>query len=153
LLTEEVLPDNAPRTVLLETLDYKIDRCAPTTSMLLIDPYLYPNGTDVSYENDLISVFRRFIGKISTLRVATLQNPRDANLEARIDASIRAINPNIQIEKKYTNVFHDRFWIADDARGLFLGTSLNGVGKRYALIDYLRDDDVVQIVQRYNSIR
>jgi hypothetical protein len=30
--------------------------------------------------------------------------------------------------------FHDRFWIADGARGLFVG---NGLGKRYALADYL----------------
>jgi hypothetical protein len=27
------------------------------------------------------------------------------------------------------------------ARGLFLGTSPSGIGKRYALIDYLSDDD------------
>jgi hypothetical protein len=151
LLTEEVLPDHVPRSLLLETLNYKLDRCAATASMTIIDPYLYPHARDANYENDLTDVLRRVVGKIGTLRVATFQS-RDANLERRIDTSVRAMNPNVQIEKKYTNVFHDRFWIADDARGLFLGTSLNGIGNRYALVDYLSDDDALAIVQRYRSI-
>jgi hypothetical protein len=151
LLAEEMLPDNAPRALLLDTLNYKLDRCAPKASMLIIDPYLYPDTPDASYENDLMDVLRRVVGKIATLRVATLRN-RNASLEGRIDASIRTITPNIRIERKYTNVFHDRFWIADDARRLFLGTSLSGIGKRYALIDYLSDEDANEIVQRYKSI-
>jgi hypothetical protein len=151
LLTEEVLPDNSPRGLLLDTLTYKLDRCAPTTSMLLIDPYLYPLSHDHSYESDLTTVLGPIVSKVALIRVATLKK-RDANLEARIEASMRSINSAIRIEKKYTNIFHDRFWIADDARGLFLGTSLNGIGKRYALIDYLSEQDTLDIVQRYNTV-
>jgi len=56
------------------------------------------------------------------------------------------------ISTKYSDVFHDRFWIADEVRGVFVGTSLNGIGRRYAIIDYLQQRDVVDIVQRYDQI-
>jgi hypothetical protein len=43
--------------------------------------------------------------------------------------------------------FHDRFWLADGARGLVVGTSLNGLGKRYALVDFMQPSDVRDVVQ------
>ena len=132
-------------------LNYKIDRRAPTTSMLIIDPYFFPEGPDASYERDLVDVLDRFVGKIASLRLAAMRN-RNAGLEARVDAAIPAKNSKIQIERKYTNVFHDRYWIADDTRGIFVGTSLNGIGKRYALIDFLNPKDASDIVELYRNL-
>ena len=34
----------------------------------------------------------------------------------------------------------------DEAKGLFIGTSLNGIGRRYALVDNMRDEDTETIV-------
>ena len=136
-LNEEVLPDNTPRALLLETVKYKLDRCGPTTSLLLIDPYINPTFKAASdyppYEADLLTVLEPTLRKVSTLRIATRPN-RNAASEARLDTAIRAVNASITINKKNTDAFHDRFWIVDDARGIFLGTSFNGIGKRYALI-------------------
>jgi hypothetical protein len=36
--------------------------------------------------------------------------------------------------------------------GVFIGTSLNGIGKRYSLIDYLRAEDVKDICARYQAL-
>jgi len=151
LLTEAVLPDTGSRGVLIDTLRYMLNRCAPTASMIIIDPYLYPTPADGTYEADLTSVLQPLAAQCSSIGIATLPN-RNVALESSIVSTIKAVKPAIRIEHKYTNVFHDRFWIADGVRGLFVGTSLNGIGKRYAVIDYLQDNDTLQIVQRYNRI-
>ncbi|WP_373033785.1 hypothetical protein [Sulfurovum sp.] len=151
LLTEAVLPDSTPRNAVLDTLKYKLNRCTATNSLLIVDPYLYPANYDTDYINDFISVFRESLQQCSKLSIATLSN-RNTTLEQLLDSEIQLINPQISIEKKYTNVFHDRFWIADNTKGVFVGTSLNGIGKRYAVIDYLHENDANDIVQRYSQI-
>ena len=46
-----------------------------------------------------------------------------------------------------TNDFHDRFCIADEVKALFIGTSLNGIGRKYALADFMEDEDTATIVK------
>jgi hypothetical protein len=150
-LNEEVLPDNAPRDSVADTLRYKLNRCAPTSSLLIIDPYLYPIAADPDYVTYFLKIFGDAIRACTTLTIVTLPN-RNSGLETQLDAAIRSIVPQITINTKYSMVFHDRFWIADDSRGVFVGTSLNGIGRRYAVIDYLREEDADQIVQRVRAI-
>jgi len=151
LLMEEVLPDNTPRNAVLDTLKYKLNRCSATQSLHIIDPYLYPSAQDPDYVTDFISIFAATLRLCSCVHIATRAR-RNAGLETQIENEIRQVNPQISIRKKYTDVFHDRFWIIDDIRGVFVGTSLNGIGKRYAIIDYLQENDAREIVQRYNQI-
>lgn len=152
LITEEVLPDNTQKNVLLDTLKYKLNRIAPVKSLLIIDPYLYPNNPDTDYESYFISIFGESIEKCNELNIITSED-RNTTIESSISKEIKSVNPNIKINTKYSKVFHDRFWIADEARGLFVGTSLNGIGRRYAIIDYLDERDSKEIVQRCKNIR
>ena len=151
LLTEEVLPDSTPRNAVLDTLKYKLNRCLPQQSLHIIDPYLYPSNYDSDYISDFVGIFQSALELCGHVKIATIQN-RNKNLEHQIDNEINNINSQISITKKYTNVFHDRFWIADEERGVFVGTSLNGIGRRYAIIDYLQENDAKEIVQRYSQI-
>lgn len=150
-LNEEVLPDNTPRDSIADTLRYKLNRCAPTRSLMIIDPYLYPVSPDPDYEAYFLKIFADTIKTLSNLTIVTSPR-RNQGLETRLDLAIRSIAPQITINKKYTEVFHDRFWIADESRGLFVGTSLNGIGRRYAVIDYLQDEDTDQIANRVRAI-
>lgn len=151
LLTEEVLPDSTPRNAILDTLKYKLNRCAPQQSLHIIDPYLYPTNYDSDYIAYFVQIFKSVMEACNYIKICTLQN-RNTNLERQIENAIKNINSQISIENKYSNVFHDRFWIADSERGVFVGTSLNGIGRRYAVIDYLQETDAKEIVQRYNQI-
>ena len=108
LLTEEFLPDSAPRNTVLDTLRYKLNRCSPKQSLHIIDPYLYPSNNDADYVTDFISIFEDSLKSCSVLHIATLQN-RNMYLEQQINNVINKINPNLSITIKYTNVFHDRF--------------------------------------------
>jgi hypothetical protein len=62
------------------------------------------------------------------------------------------LSPKIDATLKMTDDFHDRFWIADKAKGLFVGTSLNGIGKKYALVDVMRDEDTATIVKELRRV-
>ena len=64
---------------------------------------------------------------------------------------LKSINPSIQTEGIESNAFHDRFMLADGQRGAFIGTSLNGIGRKYALIDYMRDEDAQEIYAAYQA--
>jgi hypothetical protein len=68
------------------------------------------------------------------LEIAT-KSDRDTALEKAFYNGVTSIRASTNVQTKYTNVFHDRFWIADEERGLFIGTSLNGIGHRYAVSD------------------
>jgi hypothetical protein len=43
--------------------------------------------------------------------------------------------------------------IADDDEDIFMGASLNGMRKRYALLDILNDEDAKQIATLVNELR
>ena len=150
-LNEEVLPDSTPRNAIIDTLRYKIDQCFPSQTLLIVDPYLFPTNPDPDYLADLIQIFDKSLRSCSRLEIATMSN-RNTSLERQAHAQISRVNPNILISTKYTNVFHDRLWITDEARGVFVGTSLNGVGRRYAVVDWLSEDDAIEIAQRYRGL-
>ncbi len=150
-LSESVLPDNTPRNVLLDTIRYQLNRCQPTSSLLVIDPYLFPSTPDADYRTDLVSLLKPAVQAGLSLDIATGRR-HNAALMADVFADLRAINPVVIPRVKYTDDFHDRFWISDGIRGLFIGTSINGIGRRYAIADYLEEEDAAEIHARYASV-
>ena len=58
------------------------------------------------------------------------------------------LNKNkIKMTVEKCNEFHDRFWVGiDNRKGVVLGTSLNGIGKKIALVDILKESDVDAII-------
>ena len=50
------------------------------------------------------------------------------------------------IEIYQTDLFHDRIWISNRNKGFFVGTSLNGIGRKVTLIDSIASNDVKGIV-------
>ena len=155
VLEEAVLPDGIPRSDLADTIRYMLTLMNPKQELLIIDPYLFPtpnpNYPDPNYVAFLESVIGDTLTKIDRLRIVTKTN-RHAATEAAFNGMAQGTKAALNIATKYTSAFHDRFWIADGVRGLFVGTSLNGIGKRYSLIDYLRDEDAVDIYARYNAL-
>ena len=68
-------------------------------------------------------------------------------MKAEVASRLGALTPSITLQHSICNRYHDRFWITSTrSEGLVVGTSLNGLGKRYALVDKLAADDVHSIV-------
>lgn len=150
-INEAVLPDNTPRDELLDTLRYQLGRCAAAETLLVIDPYLFPATPDPTYEADLVSLLEPSARAGLRIDIVTKSN-RNTALEASVIASLKTMNAAVVVTCKYSNVFHDRFWIADGERGLFVGTSLNGLGRRYAVADYLWEQDARDVAQRHAAL-
>jgi len=150
-LMEGVLPDNIPREDLVDLLRYMVRNIQASNELLIIDPYLFPDNPDADYITYLGKIFGSAIGKITRLDVVTSPKCNHAT-EAAFFAMVQAIKPGVAHGIKYTTSFHDRFWIGDKIRGVFVGTSLNGIGKRYAIADYIREEDVKDIYARFAAL-
>lgn len=151
-LREHVLPDNTKLEEHLDLLRYMLRNIQASDELLIIDPYLFPSNPEADYISCLGKVFETAIGNISRLEIVTMPN-RDANVETDFLRMVVTIKPGVTCRVKYTKAFHDRFWIADGTRGVFVGTSLNGIGKRYSIADYLREEDAKDIYERFVAIR
>jgi len=151
ILMEDVLRDATPRNTILDILKYKLYQLAPNDNLLVIDPYLFPPNPDTDYENYFFDVFRDAIARCDELSIVTLPK-HNVMLETQIINKIRLLKAGLRITSKYSDAFHDRFWIADESKGVFIGTSLNGIGRRYSMIDFLNEQDTIDIVTRYKSI-
>ena len=117
-------------------------------NLLIIDPFFY------SSEPAVLTLFENMMRALSaSLESVTFftKSHTDAKARAKADptamhAVLTKIAPSIKIKDVKTDEFHDRFWIDPDRnKGLVMGTSLNGVMKKIALIDHLRRADVVQL--------
>ena len=150
-INEEVLPDGQPRSVLVEQIRLKLALCEPTHSFTLIDPYIFSKSADAYYADDLEYLLASTARKCAEFLIVTKAS-RDSVLEADVISRLIAINPGLAITRKYSDVFHDRFWISDGNKGIFVGTSPNGLGKRYALVDFLMEDDAHDIAARAQQL-
>jgi len=121
--------------------------------LVVIDPYFYSKSSTI----DVAIVFKNLLSGISGAleEVMFVTNGKKADAKADIHAVISALDTSIQIRDFTTDEFHDRYWIdPDNNTGIVMGTSLNGLGKKIALVDKLSEDDVVEIVRlaRENGI-
>lgn len=140
------------RNLFIETLQKFLDNVITTNDLTIIDSYLFPDKHDVDYPNLLIDILKKYIPKLSKLTIVT-KNRFNKPLQTTIFEEIKNINPRIIIDLKLTDLFHDRFWLSNpNSKGIFVGTSLNGLGKKYTLIDYINIDDVKQIFDELKSI-
>lgn len=117
-------------------------------NLFIIDPYFY------SSEPAVLALFENMVRELSaTLESVTFFTRPRRNDKERQDfdptamhSVMRAVIPTIRIKEVLTDTFHDRFWIdPDNNNGLVMGTSLNGVTKKIALIDRLNRVDATQL--------
>lgn len=139
---EDFLGRTPDREPLLEVLRKMLVRLAPTEELTIVDRYLLPSACS-DCVNDLVFVLTPIIAAISRVVIVTSQK-HDAR---QLTALRERLGGNCEIVLRISEEFHDRFWIVDGARGLFVGTSLNGIGKRYALADYMQEADVRAIIE------
>lgn len=119
-----------------------VKRLDGVKNLMIIDPYFY------SSEAAVLALFEHMIGALSSSleSVTFFTKARPQVDRTAAHAVLSRLVPTIRIKTVETEEFHDRFWIDPDAhKGLVMGTSLNGVTKKIALIDHLGREDVMQI--------
>ena len=106
--------------------------------LIIVDPYIFSDDDD-EYCNMLDSILNS--SKAKNIIIITDKEYFKKSSFSKISDQIRKI-----IDIKYSNDFHDRFWIASRKKGFYTGTSFNGIGKKISLINTLSDYDIAEII-------
>lgn len=158
ILQEAVLPklDNMTELdAVTKVLSNYLQKLSPLEDLTIIDRYFFGpmKSTDIAgYLSTVRGIFSSVIPKIDSIRFITKPD-YDKELYRDITQLLIGLSPKINTIHNTTDDFHDRFWIADKAKGLVVGTSLNGIGKRFALVDFMRDEDTATIVKELKRAR
>lgn len=148
---EAVLPKTGSieeQDLLVRFLSTYLQDLSPSKDLIIVDPYFFQ--VRLSDRAEYLGTFREIFGsvipKVATVRFITKPN-HDRALYEDIRSVLVDLNPEINVVHRTTKDFHDRFWIADEVKGLFIGTSFNGIGRKYALADFMKDEDTATIVE------
>jgi hypothetical protein len=144
-LQEAVLPKGlAQRPALLAVLGEMLSSLAPSRELVVVDRYLLPSSAGTGYVADLVALLAN--AAKSAQRIVLVTGGYDANLLDQVRVALVSALPACLVEHRQSCTFHDRFWIGDRLRGVFVGASINGIGKRYSLVDIIAEEDVRDIV-------
>ena len=149
-LQEAIMPPSADVPALLAMLTQMLTLLSPRESFVVVDRYLLPKKRSADYRDRLVSILEPLATRVASLTLVT-DRSHDAALLQDISTEISRRAPECRVVHRTSTQFHDRFWLADLDRGLLVGTSLNGLGNRYALVDRMRSSDVQEIVQALRS--
>lgn len=108
--------------------------------LLIVDPYMFCYKAEKEYKEMVKSVFCKC--GCERIQIITDKNKFDETFCKEIRQSV-----NTKLEVYFSDDFHDRFWIANEKKGFLMGTSLNGIGKKYTSIVMLNEEDVREIVR------
>jgi len=150
-LKEAVLPKTGraekPELLVRVLSDY-LQALSPLTDLTIVDPYFLPlkQSDRAEYVGTFREIFGLVIPKVEMIRFIT-KPEYNRELYEDIKSVLIDLNPQIKVVHRMTKDFHDRYWIADEVKGLFIGTSLNGIGKKYALVDFMKEEDTATIVR------
>jgi len=145
-LQEKLVQPTPNKSVIVANIQSMLDKLKPSQELVIIDGYIFPQKHDPDYADTVVDVLENVVKGLSKLIFITSRK-YDVLLYQDIQNRLKQQNQNIVVDICFTDDFHDRFWIADRKKGMSVGTSLNRIGKKYFLVDYLEDQDVQDIVQ------
>jgi hypothetical protein len=153
LLEEEILPQasTTTRQPLFDVIKKFLTQLAPSQSVTIVDPYFFAARNVLTYPSIVANVLGPAVNAVSQITFVRDGTKDVPGLSAAVVTALKSLNSSLTISDHTTSDFHDRFWIVDGTRGLVLGTSLNGVGNRVCLLDYLSETDVAAIVQELSA--
>jgi hypothetical protein len=151
-LTEALVAPGTSSAAVQSLLKGFLSALSVTTDLIVIDPYFFAPTTDKSYPALIGQILYPVLATLQTLTVVTLPNKVDAKLAADVTAALMVNAPRLIVAHKTSNAFHDRFWIDPiSTKGFLCGTSLNGLGKRYAMVDHLEPTDAADVLSALRS--
>lgn len=146
-LTEALVAPGTSSAAVQSLLQAFLSVLTVTTDLVVIDPYFFAHTADKSYPVLIEQVFRPVLANLKTLTVVTCPNRVDAKLVAAVTAALMVNAPSLSVVHKTSTAFHDRFWIDPiSTKGFLCGSSLNGLGKKYAMVDHLEPTDAADVL-------
>ena len=154
-LNEDVVVAGTPENKIIQVLIKYLNKIEIDNELIIVDPFFLAPTRLPDYPALVESLLLNFLPTIDVIRLITTANPSkiDTGLQSQIEAKLKSHKSSLQIIHSTTNDFHDRFWISSNReKGLVTGTSLNGLGNKFALVDRLNTSDVRDIVKELASL-
>ena len=125
-----------------------MDSLDTAQSLSIIDPYFFT--TNPTLFSDFCRVAGGCLQKINDLQIIHL--PNKTSELAAFSSNLAVSYSHIKFSTASASDIHDRFWISDKARALVIGISLNGIGKKFCLIEEIEALDVQDIILEMKSL-
>jgi hypothetical protein len=112
--------------------------------LLIIDAFFYDD------KPECLLLLERIVRSISSNleKVTVITHGTRASMRPGMHNVFSTVVPGIQINDLVTEDFHDRYWIdIENTKGVMVGTSLNGIGKKIAMIDHANTADTREIIR------
>jgi hypothetical protein len=148
IILEDVVAKGATQNQIVNVMHKYLDKIGIDNELIIIDPYFLSLTTDTTYPHTINLILSKYISLIDDLIFVTLPNKIDTNIKNIIQNNLIGQKSTLNIQYKTSVDYHDRFWISNQrTSGILTGTSINGYGKKYALIDRLKKADVTVIIR------
>ena len=126
-----------------------LDQLSTSQELIIVDSYLFkdnPRCSSADLQNRIANILNAHINKIDKIICITDSRNYDVTIKSAVETSLKSINSALTIDVQYSTDYHDRFWIANRNKGIVVGTSLNGLGNKMALIDFMDSVDIKDVV-------
>ncbi|RZJ36584.1 MAG: hypothetical protein EOO51_00245 [Flavobacterium sp.] len=145
-INDSLIPKGATTDKIILTMQRYLDRIGIDKELIIVDGYFFSTTADTTYATTIFDVLEKYLATIENLIFVT-KNKVDTTLKSSIESKLKARKPSLTITHHTTDNYHDRFWISNHReKGIITGTSLNGFGRKFSLIDRLNTTDVRDIV-------
>ncbi len=117
--------------------------------LLIIDAFFYDETPEC------LRLLEKLVRSISSKleRVTIITERKRMAARPAVHNVFSSVVPGVLIENVISESFHDRYWIDfDSTKGVMFGTSLNGIGKKIAMIDHANSADAQEIVRLASSL-
>lgn len=116
-------------------------------TVIITDNYLFPKTYDDIYKKYLKNILNHLKAK----KIIHLGNERAFNKNLFDYVKFELSFSKTSLNHENVNDFHDRFWITKETlSGMVIGSSLNGIGKKFCYYNELNRQDVETILNYLN---
>ncbi|OFY17738.1 MAG: hypothetical protein A2W98_08530 [Bacteroidetes bacterium GWF2_33_38] len=130
---------------IIEVFKKFLDRIISSEHLIIIDYYMFTDDNEnMKYSDFITQIFSKHLKKLQKVTFVTSKKKYKKHTEKAIYDSFLNVKSQLKLETKFSDLFHDRLWLCGK-RGLFVGASFNGLGKKYCLIDYVDKNDIMDI--------
>ena len=146
ILNEDVIKSGTSEASIVAVLQKFLDKLSIDNELIIVDPYFFARPRNANYETMFCDLVKKYLPDISDIIFIT-NTTVVTSVKNNIETGLLALKSSLNIIHKTSSNYHDRYWISSSReKGMVMGTSLNGLGNKLALIDRLNTTDVRTIV-------
>lgn len=112
--------------------------------LLIIDAFFYDD------KPECLVLLEKIVRSMSSRleKVTLITHGKKVHMRPAVHLVFATVVPGIKINDVVSEDFHDRYWIdVETTKGIMMGTSLNGIGRKVSMIDYANSTDSRDIVR------